>query len=91
MIYTEIRQKMPRAAKTETWYQICPERHIHALIPARGNMRVRRWTHMFKGSWGWSVYRYKNCGTEVVHEGYSGGGVCKAEPPAKSLEGVIYP
>lgn len=91
MTYAEMRQKMPRAVKTDTWYLICSERHIHALMPQRGNMRVRRWTHIFNGSWGWSVYRFKNCGAEVVHLGYQGGGINETKPTEKYLAGVIYP
>lgn len=91
MHYSELRKQMPWAVKPDIWYLICPVRHIYALMPSRGNMRVRRWTHIFNGSWCWSIYRYKNCGTDVVHQGYQGGGVNASEPPERYLEGVIIP
>lgn len=91
MTYSELRQKLPTAVKPDTWYLICPERHIYALIPRRGNLRVRRWIQIIGDAWGWSIYRYKNCGTDVVHLGYQGGGVRASEPPERYLEGVIYP
>lgn len=91
MTYSEIRKQMPSAVQTDIWYLVCSERHIHALLPRRGNMRLRRWTNIFDGSWGWSVYRFKNCGTDVVHEGYQGGGVRSSEPPAEYLRNVVIP
>lgn len=91
MTYSEIRKQMPRAVEPDTWYLICPERHIHALLPRRGNMRLRRWTQIIQGSWGWSVYRFKNCGRDVVHEGYQGGGVNTSEPPERYIDNVMTP